>query len=88
MIYKIVESEYKGFRRILDEKDNKWLCIIGDYVFKFPTMQDANNFVDNITEEGKAIVKKHGGKIISKPEKYGESKSVEEDDSLYYGIKK
>lgn len=76
IVYEIVESEYKGFRRILDEKDNKWYCVIGDYVFKFPTLDAANRFVENITVEGKAIVKKHGGKIIDKPEKYGEAKTV------------
>ena len=84
MIYKVLESEYKGFRLVLDESGDKyiWNCIIGDYVLKFPTIIDAHEFIDNITKEGKVIARKYGGKVVSEPPTFGKSKSVEVGSSI------
>lgn len=79
MVYKITESEYKGFRLVYDEVNNGWICIIGEYEVKFPYSQAANSAIEEILDISEGIIKKHGGKVISKPTRISTTKMVESE---------
>lgn len=82
MIYKILESDYKGFHLVYDEVNNGWNAIIDEYEIKFPNFSAAQSAINRILDSSKDIIKENGGKIIRKPTKFGTSKMVE-TDSLY-----
>lgn len=79
MVYRIVESDYKGFHLVHDEANNGWNAIIDEYEIKFPNFNAAQCAINRILDISKDIIKENGGKIIRKPTKFGTSKMVEEE---------